>query len=83
MVELSYRNAKRLQMERLRKLKKHEKSTTQQTLDGANASDLYLKAKPTHIECFDNSNIQGGNPVAACVVFKNGSPAKRIPPFQY
>ena len=40
-------------------------------------SDLYLKAKPLHIECFDNSNIQGSNPVAACVVFKNGRPSKK------
>ena len=39
--------------------------------------DLHLKAKPTHIECFDNSNIHGSNPVAACVVFKNGKPSKK------
>jgi excinuclease ABC subunit C len=39
-------------------------------------SDLHLTERPTHIECFDNSNIQGDSPVAACVVFKNGKPAK-------
>lgn len=39
--------------------------------------DLRLKILPVHIECFDNSNIQGTNPVAACVVFKNGIPLKR------
>jgi excinuclease ABC subunit C len=39
--------------------------------------DLHLKASPEHIEGFDNSNIQGTNPVASCVVFKNGKPAKR------
>ena len=38
--------------------------------------DLRLKVKPEHIECFDNSNLQGTNPVAACVVFKNGKPSK-------
>ncbi|MGD9555889.1 MAG: excinuclease ABC subunit C, partial [Mangrovibacterium sp.] len=38
--------------------------------------DLRLKEVPVHIECFDNSNLQGTNPVAACVVFKNGKPAK-------
>jgi excinuclease ABC subunit C len=38
-------------------------------------SDLRLTKLPCHIECFDNSNIQGTNPVAACVVFKNGKPA--------
>jgi excinuclease ABC subunit C len=38
--------------------------------------DLRLHEEPRHIECFDNSNIQGTNPVAACVVFKNGKPSK-------
>ena len=37
---------------------------------------MRLKNKPEHIECFDNSNLQGTNPVAACVVFKNGKPSK-------
>lgn len=46
--------------------------------------DFRLKAEPRHIECFDNSNIQGTNPVASCVVFRNGKPSeKRIPSFQY
>ncbi|MFO8000129.1 MAG: excinuclease ABC subunit C, partial [Marinilabilia sp.] len=39
--------------------------------------DLRLEKLPVHIECFDNSNIQGHHPVAACVVFKNGKPAKK------
>jgi excinuclease ABC subunit C len=39
--------------------------------------DLRLNEEPRHIECFDNSNIQGTNPVAACVVFKNGKPRKK------
>ena len=39
--------------------------------------DLRLGEEPRHIECFDNSNIQGTNPVAACVVFKNGKPSKK------
>lgn len=38
---------------------------------------LHLKSMPIHIECFDNSNTQGTNPVASCVVFKNGRPSKR------
>jgi excinuclease ABC subunit C len=38
--------------------------------------DLHLKELPVHIECFDNSNIQGTNPVSACVVFKNAKPSK-------
>lgn len=40
-------------------------------------SDFRLPVEPRHIECFDNSNIQGTNPVASCVVFRNGKPAKR------
>ena len=39
--------------------------------------DLQLKELPIHIECFDNSNIQGSDPVAACVVFKKGKPSKK------
>lgn len=40
-------------------------------------SDFRLPVQPRHIECFDNSNIQGTNPVASCVVFRNGKPSKR------
>jgi excinuclease ABC subunit C len=40
-------------------------------------ADLKLNEEPRHIECFDNSNIQGTNPTSACVVFRNGKPAKR------
>ncbi len=40
-------------------------------------SDFRLNVEPRHIECFDNSNIQGTNPVASCVVFRNGKPARR------
>ncbi len=39
--------------------------------------DLHLKQYPNHIECFDNSNIQGTDPVASCVVFRNGKPSKK------
>jgi excinuclease ABC subunit C len=39
--------------------------------------DLRLPAEPRHIECFDNSNIQGSNPVSACVVFRDGKPSKK------
>ncbi len=40
-------------------------------------SDFRMNVQPRHIECFDNSNIQGTNPVASCVVFRNGKPSKR------
>ena len=39
--------------------------------------DFRLETQPRHIECFDNSNIQGTNPVASCVVFRNGKPSKK------
>lgn len=39
--------------------------------------DFRLEVQPRHIECFDNSNIQGTNPVASCVVFRNGKPSKK------
>ena len=39
--------------------------------------DLKLKKLPYHIECFDNSNLQGTHPVSACVVFRNGKPSKK------
>ena len=39
--------------------------------------DFCLSVEPRHIECFDNSNIQGTNPVSSCVVFRNGKPSKR------
>ena len=40
-------------------------------------SDLEMDELPVHIECFDNSNLQGTNPVSSCVVFRNAKPAKR------
>lgn len=40
-------------------------------------NDLHMSAMPVHIECFDNSNIMGSNPVAACVVFRNARPSKK------
>ena len=77
LVELSYRNAKHLQMERLRKSENTKSRQHNKRLMEQMQSDLHLKVKPTHIECFYNSNIQGSNPVAACVVFRNGKPSKK------
>ena len=53
----------------------HPEAATQRLLETAK-EDLRLTELPLHIECFDNSNIQGTNPASACVVFKNGKPAK-------
>ncbi len=75
-VELSTRNAKYFRLERLKQIQivdpdRHTKRIMQQM-----QKDLRLAREPRHIECFDNSNIQGTNPVAACVVFRDGKPAK-------
>jgi len=77
LLELSERNVKYY---RLEKLKNQEKANPLQRVNRILErikDDLRLKTLPTHIEGFDNSNIQGTNPVAACVVFKNGKPSKR------
>ena len=58
LVELSYRNAKHLQMERLRKIENVKNREHNKRLMEQMQSDLYLKAKPLHIECFDNSTYK-------------------------
>ncbi|WP_372774525.1 excinuclease ABC subunit UvrC [Mangrovibacterium sp.] len=77
LMDLSIRNAKyfRLEKEKQFALSKPAQSTNRilETMK----KDLQLKELPVQIECFDNSNLQGTNPVAACVVFKNGKPAKK------
>jgi excinuclease ABC subunit C len=77
LVELSQRNAKFFRLERFKQMKivdpeRHIKRLMQQM-----KTDLRLQDEPVHIECFDNSNIQGTNPTAACVVFRNGKPFKK------
>ena len=59
-----------------KKEKIREKSSQKRILEQLQ-KDLNLKQKPIHIECFDNSNFQGTNAAAACVVFKNGKPSKK------
>ena len=76
LLDLSMRNAAyfKLDRERQRSLKKEDsKWHILQTIQ----AELKLKTLPHRIECFDNSNIQGTNPVASCVVFIDGKPAKR------
>ena len=74
---LSERNAKYnlLEIER-KKLKENERSKTKPSLIFLK-KDLRLKTIPNHIECFDNSNIQGSSPTSSCVVFKKGLPSKK------
>lgn len=77
LLALSEQNVKQYRVDKLKKaeiLNPEQRST--RLLKNVQ-KDLHLKELPLHIECFDNSNIQGTNPVAACVVFKKGKPSKK------
>lgn len=77
LIDLSLRNAKYMQLDKQkRKINNIEKQDNKRILEQLQ-KDLRLINRPRHIECFDNSNIQGRNPVAACVVFKNARPSKK------
>ncbi len=77
LLELSERNLKYYRLEKQKKAeKKKEKHSGKRILEVLK-KDLNLSVLPEHIECFDNSNIQGTNPVAACVVFKNAKPSTK------
>jgi len=77
LVELSLRNAKYHRMERIKQIKIVDPDRHTKRVMNQMKADLRLPEIPIHIECFDNSNIQGSTPVAACVVFKNGKPSKK------
>ena len=77
LVDLSLRNAKYFRIDRYKQMKITDPDRHSRRIMSQMKVDLRLPKEPTHIECFDNSNIQGSNPVAACVVFKNGKPSKK------
>ena len=77
LVELSQRNAKFFRLERFKQMKIVDPDRHIKRLMNQMKVDLRLNEEPNHIECFDNSNIQGTNPTAACVVFRNGKPFKK------
>lgn len=76
LLELSERNAKYYRFEKLKYLEKANPQVRVDRIMETMKKDLRLMEHPVHIEGFDNSNIQGTNPVAACVVFVNGKPRK-------
>ncbi|MRI01427.1 excinuclease ABC subunit UvrC [Kriegella sp. EG-1] len=76
-LELSERNAKFYRQDRFKQIKIIDPDRHTNRIMAQMKKDLRLSEEPRHIECFDNSNIQGTNPVAACVVFINGKPAKK------
>jgi excinuclease ABC subunit C len=76
-LELSIRNAKYYRMDQLKQIQIVDPERHTNRIMAQMKKDLHLSVEPRHIECFDNSNIQGTNPVSACVVFKDGKPSKK------
>lgn len=77
LLEVSEKNARQNRIDDLRHMERNNPEERAERLMERMKADFRLSELPTHIECFDNSNIQGTNPVASCVVFRNGKPAKR------
>lgn len=77
LIELSERNAKFYRIDKLKQIKIVDPEAHGNRIMEQAKKDLQLKEKPIQIECFDNSNLMGTNPVASCVVFKNGKPSKK------
>ncbi|WP_228236440.1 excinuclease ABC subunit UvrC [Allomuricauda sp. M10] len=76
-LELSERNARFYRQDKLKQIKITDPDRHTKRIMSQMKADLRLSVEPIHIECFDNSNIQGSNPVSACVVFKDGKPSKK------
>ena len=77
LLEMSERNAKYYRLEMEKRKERYVKKYSNEQLLGRVRKDLHLEEAPRHIECFDNSNLQGTTPVASCVVFRDGRPSKK------
>lgn len=77
LLEVSHRNARQNKIDVLKHMEKQNPEQRVDRLMERMKADFRLNELPRHIECFDNSNIQGSDPVASCVVFRNGKPSKR------
>ena len=77
LLELSARNAKEMRLNALKQQEHIDPDAYRNMVMESLQKQLGMKDLPVHIECFDNSNIQGTNPVSACVVFRNAVPSKR------
>ncbi|MET3732191.1 excinuclease ABC subunit UvrC [Moheibacter stercoris] len=77
LIDLSERNAKYYRLEQLKQIKIVDPDRHTTRIMAQMKKDLRMPVEPRHIEGFDNSNIQGTNPVSACVVFKDGKPSKK------
>ncbi len=76
LLAFSQRSARLYRAEHLKNLEIKRPDRHVERIMEAMQKELYLDHKPRHIECFDNSNLQGENPVASCVVFRDGKPSK-------
>lgn len=76
-LEVGEKNARQYLADRRKMLERHNPEKSVDELMERMKSDFRLSVQPRHIECFDNSNIQGTNPVASCVVFRDGRPSRR------
>ena len=76
-LDLSLRNVTQFKLEKLKQIQIVDPERHSSRIMNQMKSDLRLNENPVHIECFDNSNIQGSNPVASCIVFKNAKPSKK------
>ena len=77
LLELSARNAKEMRLNALKQQEHTDPDAYRNMVMESLQKQLGMKELPVHIECFDNSNIQGTNPVSACVVFRNAVPSKK------
>jgi excinuclease ABC subunit C len=77
LLELSEKNVRQYKLDQLKQAEKLNPEQRSTRILKTLQEDLHLKELPVHIECFDNSNIQGTNPVSSCVVFKKAKPSKK------
>lgn len=77
LIELSEKNCKFYRLEKLKNIERKDPEKQVERVMENMRRELGMAVQPRHIECFDNSNLQGTNPVAACVVFRDGKPSKR------
>lgn len=77
LLDVGSKNVTRYRLDKEKEADKRDPEQAVERLMQRMKSDFRLSEEPRHIECFDNSNIQGTNPVASCVVFRNGKPSRR------
>ncbi|MDE7124871.1 MAG: excinuclease ABC subunit UvrC, partial [Muribaculaceae bacterium] len=77
LLEVSVRNARQCKLDALKHMEKADPGQRTDRILEKIKADFHLSELPRHIECFDNSNIQGTNPVASCVVFRDARPSKK------